>query len=44
LFEAPHHKERIAYYIPYAKSLNVKRINFPVETKQIPLSNVSIPK
>ena len=43
LYEAPHNKERVVHYIPYAKSLNVEGINFPVENR-FPFSNSSIPK
>jgi len=44
LYEAQHNKERVAHYIPYAKSLNVEGISFPVETKQIPVFELLNPE
>ena len=37
LYEPSQHKDRLYNYVPYLNSLNIQGINFPVETKQIPL-------
>ena len=38
LYPPTHHPHRLTNYIDYEHSLNVEGLNFPIQTKQIPLS------
>ena len=43
LYSPTHNPHRLANYIDYEHSLNVEGLNFPVETKQIPLFEILNP-